>query len=378
MGRCAAVLGVSLGALVLGTAAGSAARSDGDRHLAEARAHRPGLVVAEGDPRAPTVSLITLTGRLRRVPAAVRSSPLGLSPDGRLLARTRVRQTDNIGLVELAPVRSGRFKTLLAARCSTCPAGPDPSFAWSPDSSRLAVTVSPERGPTLLRLYDRNGRRLRSFRLPGIDTAQSQPAHQVREVHRLLSWSPDGSRLLLLRQNEYIPTGFVTVDIHSGALRTLASFGHKDEPTSFAWSPNGALLALDENEGWSMHDYTFAVLDVETARPLLQCTSATPCKWGRFGPLAWAPDSRSLFTLVGTSIDRIDLTGHRSTIFNGATPGWIFLAVGGSLVYDHPVYHGDSFVRDTLYLVDIQTRRRRTLYDTKRHAIFAVRPVQLP
>ena len=296
-----------------------------------------GLLVRSTYPKA-LVSILTLDGKSLAVPARVREFPLGLSPDARLVAGVSAPpQLHGTGAVLLGPVHGGSMKTVLRGDCTSppCPRGADPSYAWSPDAQRLAAAVNPARGPTLLKLLDRSGTVMRSVSLPRQSTERGDRAY-----HRLVSWSPNGRRLLLMRSNDYGPTAAVEVDVATGRSRTLAKFRPCDGP-SLAWSPDSRLVALTSS-GTQDCDDRFAIIDAASARPVLE--RSYPKGLGEGGTL-WATDSRSVFaaaiTLSATKpngirsrIDRVLLDGRRSNVIEPRA-GWLIprVALDTGLVY---------------------------------------------
>lgn len=326
-----------------------------------------GVIVVYGNSQHWTVSLVNAAGKELPVPASVRESPLGLSPDGRYVARIPgwnpwVTDLGSEQVVELVPVRGGSPATVLR--------GIDASYAWSPDGRQLAASASGRTGPTMLRLFDHNGRLVRSVTLPHTFEQESERAY-----FRVLSWSPDGSHLLLEESDPYLPRAMVALDLRSGRLRTLATFGNKDEP-AVVWSPDGRYVALAEGEGFSQDDYLFAVIDVATGKPLMACTVNRPCPDALSWPLAWAPDSRSLFAPSRGGIVRLDLGWHRSTA--AVIPrGFVrrLYAFADRLVYEVAVERNDgSTVSDTVYLQRIGAKQGRQIFQT-RSDIGAVRVV---
>ena len=109
----------------------------GGSGLATGSARAQALLVIDSGYPTPTVTIISLAGKRLPVPARVRKSPFGLSPDAR-----RVADTTADG-VRVGPVRRGSMMTVLRGdRCPSCVYGTDPSFAWSPDSRRLAAAAN--------------------------------------------------------------------------------------------------------------------------------------------------------------------------------------------------------------------------------------------
>jgi hypothetical protein len=326
----------------------------------------------------PRVTIMSLAGRRFPVPTRVRMYPDGLSPDARSVASV----DDLVKAVLLGPVVGGKLREILRDSC--LPAAPDipscslyPSFAWKPDGARLATTAEYGTGPTLLKIFDRKGSVVRSFRLPA-----RNPERRERAYHRVLSWSPDGSRLLLRRSDPYVDTAVVALDLRTGKLSRLVRIHqHNDVPT-VVWSPNSRYVAL-ATEGRSPEDYAFAVIEVASGRAIIQCRNSARkalCTWA-YDPV-WAPDSRSVFTRSNKGVVRVDLANHRSIVVKAeavASRYRVFTtplaALGSKVVYDSDIERGDgTVVRDTLYLYDLASGDRQSLL-TSRTGVEKVRPL---
>ena len=311
-----------------------------------------GVLVIEASGR---VTILSLAGKRLPVPARVRESPVGLSPDTRLVAGN---SDDSV----LMGVSGGSMKAVLRGNCSSppCPYGADPSYAWSPDSRQLAAAANTPNGPTMLKFFNRNRRVVRSFTLPN-----GNPEQGARVYHSLIAWSPDGSRLLLLQTNDYGPTAAVALEIKTGRLRTLAPLHFCSDP-SLSWSPDGRLVALTERRACQDGPTTFSVIDAASAKPIVQCfDDPTGCKGGTAwtpGGTVWAQDSRSVFGTVvskgASRIDRFFLTGRRTNVIKSSagslTP---HVAFPNGLVYQAKPTHG----RAVLYLHHFATGHHDTL-----------------
>ena len=222
------------------------------------------------------------------------------------------------------------MNSVLRGKCSSppCPYGSDPSYAWSPDGQRLAAAANPLHGPTFLKLFNRSGEMVRSFTLP-----QGHPARSARAFHHLVSWSPDGSRLLLLqtmttglRRRSYSTSRRASCGRWPRCISaaTRASRGHR----------TAGLSALTEQRVCQDGPTTFSVIDAASARPIIQCADRPACNGGT----VWARDSQSLFGTVinkgASRIERLYLAGRRTTVIKSSasqlTP---HIATATGLVY---------------------------------------------
>jgi hypothetical protein len=334
--------------------------SAGSQHAAETAAVQGFLVIEDSS----VATIISRSGKRLPTPARVGDAPLGLSPDAR-----RVAETTGDAVV-FGTVAGASMHTVLTGSCPSCPYGADPSFAWSPNSRQLAAAANLPRPPTALKLIDRSGRLVLSFRLPG-----SNPERGGRAYYHLLSWSPDGSRLLLIRRDAYIDTALVALDRRTGRLRTLATIQdpHDSPAGDVAWSPNGRLVALT-SEGRSSNDYIFAVIDAATGGPILQCKPRNSCD---YGGTVWAPDSKSLFAVAGGGqsptgqwsgrIDRVYLSGRRTTVIRSSSRMLLpRVALATGLVYEEYAETPDyALAHDDLYLVDFASGHRQRLMSSR-------------
>jgi hypothetical protein len=364
---CVLAVETGFGAFAVGTAAS-------DRVVRGSRASAPpprvvALLLAEGFTPAHGIAIVALSGKRFPVPARVRDWPLGLSPDSRLVAGFSGGRPYSPEAVTLGKVRGGSMKEILRGTCSAsvCPRGADPSFAWSPDSRRLAAAAIPRAGSTLLRLFDRSGRLVRSLKLPA-----RNPERGGRAYHRLVSWSPDGSRLLLKRMNAYFDTAVLTVDVDTGRVRTLARIEAPQDSPTVTWSPNGRLVVLT-SAGFSSRDYSYAVIDVANARPIVRCNSGSPCDVSSGS--VWAPNSRSLFKSSGKDILRVDLAGRRTRVGRSNTPYPLLRAAFSHyLLYETISVRHDEVVRDTLFVLDLTTHREKQIVSL-RTGVTAIMPL---
>ena len=115
---------------------------------------------------------------------------------------------------------------------------------------------------------------MRSLTLP-----RTNPKLEPGRVdHHLLSWSPDGSGLLLTQNGPY-ETALVVLDIDTGRLRTLARFLHYIDSPIANWSPDGRFVAVTSTGIQDAMD-RFDIIDASTARPVIH-RSAESGTWRR-------------------------------------------------------------------------------------------------
>jgi dipeptidyl aminopeptidase/acylaminoacyl peptidase len=75
-------------------------------------------------------------------------------------------------------------------------------------------------------------------------------------------WSPDNSKLALLRTHDYLHTGVSVWDVAAGAERVLVPIDEDTHTAFAAWSPDGTRLLVTSNRGNGYDNV--AVLDVQT------------------------------------------------------------------------------------------------------------------
>jgi hypothetical protein len=226
--------------------------------------------------------------------------------------------------------------------------------AWSvADTLALSVTTSTAVGVDLISADGSNLRPL--LRLPVVPGLSG--------IGWMVSWSPDGSRLAYARDNGLSdPTDAAVIDLATGrstAITTAA--GQSVNPWTivantprFLWTPDGREVAF-------MADGRWMFLDVETHEARVAPGADRPATYQPFwspdaahvafldlgdptrlavlaadlsdrvdlvadGPLrgvAWAPDSRHIAVVVGTSLELLDPTGAEppTRIVSGARIG---------------------------------------------------------
>jgi WD40 repeat protein/DNA-binding XRE family transcriptional regulator len=190
-------------------------------------------------------------------------SGLAWSPDGHRLASSDI---DNV--IRIWDTASGACLETFGH-----PSDPNNIFwglDWSPDGRWLAAG-SPQWG---VLLWDMQGSRQPGFRQrngrePGSDktTPDERLARQWGEGAEGVAWSPDGTRL-----GVWTSAGNICVwDTQDGVLlqRLVPEY---NEITSFAWSPDGRMLAAI---GMSAQEAGFFVWDVQSGERVYSVTGST-------------------------------------------------------------------------------------------------------
>ncbi|MFI6150492.1 protein kinase [Streptomyces sp. NPDC051109] len=213
---------------------------------------------------------------------------------------------------------------LIAGGAGTCDILPQ----WSPDRRSFAFTRSTPEGTAV---WTANADGSNARRITSIAGGR-------------VSWSPDGSRLAVLRMKDGVQQLFV-VDVADGATRQLTSGGSQVEDP--AWSPDGKRIAVclqTDPDNWQIHV-------VDPAAPNRAPQQVTRLPHAAHDPV-WSPDGATLAYTAGTygtgtqgDIHLVDSDGSndRELIATGAhemDPAW---SVDGTWVafvrgpYEQPV-----------------------------------------
>ena len=126
------------------------------------------------------------------------------------------------------------------------------SAAWSPDAGRVAFCSERDQAG-LYQAY--------AVAADGGDVERIVPAGEGGSIITV-RWSPDGSRLALLRTHDFLHTGVSVWDARTGAERTLVPLDDETHTAFAAWSPDGKQLLVTSNRGNGYDNV--AVLDAET------------------------------------------------------------------------------------------------------------------
>jgi Tol biopolymer transport system component len=215
----------------------------------------PGVLVWTGTPAQLAADRI--------VPRA--SSPV-LSPNGRLVAYA-LR-----GELRVQPVGGGEARTL------TQVPGPQPTFAFSPEGSRIAFAT--ENAIILLPLVGK-----------GPVRRVALPAAWAKSSLAGLQWSPDGRRLAFSRTSGDGKAGTLhneldVIGVDGSGARTLAvnpaPYGARAEPS---WSPDGTRIAF------SLDEFRLGTVSVAGGRPI---PLTRPANGVVDSDPVWSPDGRSI------------------------------------------------------------------------------------
>ncbi|MCX5015462.1 serine/threonine-protein kinase [Streptomyces sp. NBC_00555] len=205
--------------------------------------------------------------------------------------------------------------------CDTLP-------TWSPDRKSFAFTRTTPEGTAVW--------------TAGADGSNARRVASIAGGR--VSWSPDGSRLAVLRKKDGVQQLFV-VDVADGSARQLTSGkGQVEDP---AWSPDGKRIAVclqTEPENWQIHV-------VDPAAPDRAPQQVTRLPHPALDPV-WSPDGATFAYTAGTygagtqgdiRLVAVDGTDDRDLVATGAhemDPAW---SVDGTWVafvrgpYEKPV-----------------------------------------
>ena len=287
--------------------------------------------------------------------------PLLWSPDGTRIAFRRYK--DQAGLYVMN--RDGTGLRRVAEATGDRGEFTEPytsSFAWSPDSSRIAF-ISPDRNPWPPGRAQ-NGRLLVVF----VDSLA------VRELNPgaagSVAWSPDGSTIAFGRSGAAKSELFLVTSAGTGERSFVPPGKGRNHLGGITWSPHGSRLAFVEQQfGGARDGAALMVVSAEGTDPR-EVAFFQPgcCVHGAHGGLVeWSPDGALIATPTGPetiSVFAADGSGERLTI-DGYHADWspdgsqLVVSALGAAIPGAP----QTFKRSAIYVIDSDGTNRRWLTD---------------
>lgn len=168
--------------------------------------------------------------------------------------------------------------------------GTNSGAVFSPDGSRIAVTLSKDGNPELY-ITDANGESPR--RLTRTPAVESSP-----------SWSPNGSELVFSCDDQGGPQLYrISTGFGTGPHRIATGYSYCTEPD---WSPDGKSIVFNIREGGA---FQVAVVSLSGGPTRVLAAGERP---------AWGPDSRHVIYAQGGALYIIDSqTGKKAKVVDG-------------------------------------------------------------
>ena len=291
------------------------------------------------------VDIFPAAGGAPRQPVAttVPIESIAWSPDGSQIAYSTPAHPGVPGAVFVVPAGGGPAQPVTLS----LPVGSDALLAtWWPDGAGLLFWVDPQGSPFALE----EGLTLESVPLGG---GSPRPLVTTLVYHPWLTWSPDGSRLLVVAGGGASPAAGKRLAVCHVVAATCSSLAQPAGTVSIdpAWSPDGTEIAfvratdtgqpanLDDTPGW----FSSRRLWVEGA----DGRGARPVSGAGVGAVlpAWSPDGRFIGYSTGTGLATVLAGGGGATTvakgltgYNDGTSGpdangkgpWMPSAVWGS------------------------------------------------
>jgi len=265
----------------------------------------------------------TQTGKVQQVKLRETSSDSWSPTTPQLLVREV-----NAATWYVVDARTGQITKLIAL------SDPNSSAAWSRDGTRVAVTGHRAGQPDAVYILNSDGSHPRRLPVDDVSSSTALPGP--------VSWSPDGTFLLINRQLSPAPNTYayqaLRLDVGNGHTQILVDTPHAT--LEFYWSPDGAWFVMGQPGQPGSHVGRWSLYRADGT--FLHAISTDPQRDDI--AIRWLPDSQRFVIMavrltVGVEIITSDLQSNETVIArypkNG--PGFPALAIApsGTLVAVH-------------------------------------------
>ncbi|MBF8296058.1 MAG: hypothetical protein HW389_2603 [Bacteroidetes bacterium] len=272
------------------------------------------------------------------------------SPDGTMLTFLSSRGTSGKNEVWVMKLSGGEAEQVTNAKAGVN------TYAWSPDSKRIAYTMNDpetdleEKAKKEKRDMVVEGANFKYSHLYVIPTAK--PAQGARKTLRLtggnfhigsFDWSPDGKTIVFAHQvtpqvDVWESSDISTVPSDSGAIRPLVV--RKGSDASPRFSPDGKWIAFTWDNGDSKWARAYDLYLLPSGGGEAQKLAETPDR--SFGIVDWSHDGKSIYVSeVQGTVNRVFVVptdGSRPTVLTtgeGNFSGASFSGDGGTFAFIH-------------------------------------------
>jgi Tol biopolymer transport system component len=272
--------------------------------------------------------IVTLSGAMA---AGGNVVDFAISPDGLQVAYVADQRND--GTFELfvspvdgsAPPANPVSGTMAGNGIATETDNPDRySFAWSPDSERIAYRAAQDRAG-VIELY--------TVRLDGTDNVKLHPDFTAGQEVETFAWAPDASRVAYManQSSAAAPVKLYT-SLPAGADNDRVSSDLEDEGNvdRFAWAPNSSRIAYRADQD------TDEQFELFVTRPdndlFVEKVSLPLTEDGNVSEYyAWAPDSSRLAYIAVSVLTPEVFRSDKPALFTVQPDGTSGLRVSGSV-----------------------------------------------